>query len=573
MKFNIKSLLTGTTLVVASALNINAVPPKGIKLIKGVTITHPLFGKMEVIEHTKYYDEHHEDDIVEDFMKYVLSNIVSHKEYNVDRDKVKNTLKKRIACTRAGRGMLKVITGNYMSEYERIKQFCKKHKEAFEAYREESLKHTKYVKFCRLVENLKRFYNVEVSFPRMKFDKDVKEKIDKDVKEKKISIDGLLKIYEYFRLHETLRNYDVNKLLEEVLDLNEKWEVVKERCIHQFSIEGHYPEALEEFFKHHKDEFEKTYNAYSYIKEWEKSDDIQKLITLGKVLEEAYEAETKKENEDRFSCIRHEKHAACDFLTLYEHFFEDKSKVKDINNILFHTVTLKKGDGGYMPLASGEFIILPGYQSSLSTDNYWVDANGCFKHKKSREEVIDTDEVNEEYAALHHELLHFMNDILNCFSTPEPIEASVILERNDISKQLQRWFGKDGGYVSSVLNNDVYHNHYEMLAMYGILYVPNSENKDKGEFYYDPINEAVADGEKKILVTIEEEKSEESDIYGDLEDIRSSSVYWLSEHEERLVRTGHGDLKNSDVPYLKKLNKTVGMYSFYFNEKLRDFIP
>ena len=61
MKLNIKSLLTGTTLVVASASNINAVPPKGIKLIDGATITHPVFGEMKVISHDediKYYKDY-----------------------------------------------------------------------------------------------------------------------------------------------------------------------------------------------------------------------------------------------------------------------------------------------------------------------------------------------------------------------------------------------------------------------------------------------------------------------------------------------------------------------------------
>ena len=93
----------------------------------------------------------------------------------------------------------------------------------------------------------------------------------------------------------------------------------------------------------------------------------------------------------------------------FEHFFEDKSKVKDINNILFHTVTLKKGDGGYMPLASGEFIILP--ETSSFIENYWIDSKGRVKAKEVGEEAIDADEIYEECGALHHELLHFMNII------------------------------------------------------------------------------------------------------------------------------------------------------------------
>ena len=60
MKINIKSLLTGTMLFVASASNIDAVPPKGIKLIDGATITHPVFGKMKVISHKEDLDFYHQ---------------------------------------------------------------------------------------------------------------------------------------------------------------------------------------------------------------------------------------------------------------------------------------------------------------------------------------------------------------------------------------------------------------------------------------------------------------------------------------------------------------------------------
>ena len=91
MKINIKSLLTGTTLVIASASNIDAVPPKGIKLIDGATITHPVFGEMKVISHKEeleYYkkktkdligkdpfgDEDNEAKLLgENFIKYVLN--------------------------------------------------------------------------------------------------------------------------------------------------------------------------------------------------------------------------------------------------------------------------------------------------------------------------------------------------------------------------------------------------------------------------------------------------------------------------------------------------------------------
>ena len=59
MKLSIKTLLTGTTLVVASASNVNAVPPNGMKVIPGKFITHTVLGKMGVISHEEdieYYN-------------------------------------------------------------------------------------------------------------------------------------------------------------------------------------------------------------------------------------------------------------------------------------------------------------------------------------------------------------------------------------------------------------------------------------------------------------------------------------------------------------------------------------
>ena len=138
MKLNIKSLLTGTTLVVASASNINAVPPKGIKLIDGATITHPVFGEMKVISHDediKYYNEHCRYSVVKDFMKYVV-DVDSWEDSNVSSKDVQTILRNCVANTRAGKAMLKVITANYMREYDRIKQFCEKHKAQLETFYE-----------------------------------------------------------------------------------------------------------------------------------------------------------------------------------------------------------------------------------------------------------------------------------------------------------------------------------------------------------------------------------------------------------------------------------------------------
>ena len=89
MKINIKPLLTGTTLVVASTTGIMADPPNGIKLIDKAEIKHPVFGKMEVISHKEDLDFYHqkvkdpnkslfeneydEGVLAENFIKYVLN--------------------------------------------------------------------------------------------------------------------------------------------------------------------------------------------------------------------------------------------------------------------------------------------------------------------------------------------------------------------------------------------------------------------------------------------------------------------------------------------------------------------
>ena len=72
MKLNIKSLLTGTTLFVASTTGIMADPPKGLKLIPNETVTHPVFGEMKVISHKEdieyYNDKSNAYGLIENFM-------------------------------------------------------------------------------------------------------------------------------------------------------------------------------------------------------------------------------------------------------------------------------------------------------------------------------------------------------------------------------------------------------------------------------------------------------------------------------------------------------------------------
>ena len=245
---------------------------------------------------------------------------------------------------------------------------------------------------------------------------------------------------------------------------------------------------------------------------------------------------------------------------MYEHFFEGKSKIKDINGILFHTLTLKKGCGGYIRLASGAPVLFPGWDAKDPQKYYWVDTEGELLTKTTGDEAIDTNETeDEECSSLHHELLHFMNDI--CWSTQEKIKAEDIFKKNNtLLAQLEKEFDE---YNVTFVLGELYDDSHEMWAMYGILYVPDTENKGKGEFYYDPINEADSDGECKILVT------RETDFVRD-----EGEVYSLVEHEEPLVRTGHGiSTSENNIACIKELNEKKKIYSFYFNKKLREWIP
>ena len=179
MKINIKSLLTGTTLFAASTTGIMADPPKGIELIPGVTITHPIFGEMEVISHEKdigYYndkakclDSTDTKALVRNFMAYVLDDN-SYKGDEVSENAIREILDERIAVTKSGRGMLKVITANYMREYDRIGKFCEANKDALARCYEESLKHKAYLKHCCLTEKLKRDYEIEVNMSERESD-------------------------------------------------------------------------------------------------------------------------------------------------------------------------------------------------------------------------------------------------------------------------------------------------------------------------------------------------------------------------------------------------------------------
>lgn len=90
------------------------------------TVTHPVFGKMKVIDHKEdieYYNKHCGCDLINDFLTYAI-DVDTWKDSNISRTDVRTVLRECVANSCAGKAMLKVITAYYIREYERIKKFC-----------------------------------------------------------------------------------------------------------------------------------------------------------------------------------------------------------------------------------------------------------------------------------------------------------------------------------------------------------------------------------------------------------------------------------------------------------------
>lgn len=217
--------------------------------------------------------------------------------------------------------------------------------------------------------------------------------------------------------------------------------------------------------------------------------------------------------------------------------------------------------------------------------NYYVDCQSKFSSSK----------LEGRETALQHELVHFMDaiDDLNTLKVCEKIReelTDIIKSKNTVEElkmpnakpkkncseseeeeEEEEEIEEEGDCDDSVQTEQVvkllrtlYDNGGEMWAMYGILFIPDARSEDnensddsgsedsiKGEFYYDPINEAVMNAEAL-----------------------------------QVVRTGHARFKNEDhidphddetpstIKVLEALNEKIGIYGFYFSEgeRLRKLI-
>ncbi|MBR1844004.1 MAG: hypothetical protein IJ793_04005 [Opitutales bacterium] len=543
MKFNIKSLLTGTTLVVASTTGIMADPPKELKLIPNETIDHPVFGEVKVISHEediKYYNEHKEYDLVEDFMKYVV-DVDSWKDSNVSSEDVQTILSNCVANTRAGKAMLKVITANYMREYDRIKQFYEKHKAQLETFYEFSKTEEGKVwcseakKVFELGEKLRETYEDKVC----RFLRQTKLESNTEVPE-----GDLLEFYRYFaqKRNTTDTHFELwGKIVEQGTTLYNR---------------------LEKFY----DTNESDLKTYCDTREnLEKEALSNKWIAIGIELKEAYEEATRIENEKKFLCIRRKIIPPCNFPTLYEHFLKGKMSIENINNVLFRALKLTDGKTGCLDPISLRIDL---FDPKEVQKNYYVNEEGTFVDTNPGDEAIidwHGDSINEKYNVLLHELMHFMN-IIACYHPSNSISFHPEVE--DL-KLCQKDFNCDEGELEDlkrVLSEYVYETGYEMWNMYGMLYLAAYDRDGKvSESYYDPINEAVANAECKCFGC-----KYERDEYDEIEVIQK---------KEKFVRTGHatyskeGDKGKLFASCIKELNEKKGIYKFYFDEKLRNLIP
>ena len=616
MEFNIKSLLTGTTLVVASTTGIMADPPKGMELIPDKTITHPIFGKMKVISHKEDLDFYKEKVnlekdpfgnksgeaglLAENFIKYVFDGN-SYKENEVSEKAIQRILDQQIAATKSGRGMLKVITANYMREYDRIREFCETNKEALAECYEESLKHKAYLEHCCLTEKLKRDYEIEVDMSNKTFASMQKEGSECVFQE----------LYKYF--NEKLDEAAVLKAVLNVADSEHKQRLLniyKER----------YFKKLEAFYNAHKSDLEKL----STFKKQEQTKEIEEFTKLGEQLAKKWKDATRKQQEESFSCMRREDIPVCYFPILYAHFAQKDEKysdIKDVNNYLFRTLRLVSGQGGF-GIEKFELAVDFGMEKC---DMYYVDADGKFFDRKLGDEGEIQDKL-EKYSALHHELIHFMNDCcihdskqfrewnkdaieaknmglkLSCDDFKEKIDDKNIPYENvfDFHRccceepdaacrpcRLKKGCLKTKVEEFKKTLCDLYDNNHEMWTMYGILFTPavsdgedseDGENSDedsgiiKGDFYYDPINEAVSNAECKFFGKAEKG----GDPFKKMRLVRTGHTLIEKPCNEKCVDLVVQAMENSKkerVEAIEKLAKKKNIYGFYFNKERRDLIP
>jgi len=506
-------------LVVASTTGIMADPPKGLKLIPNETIDHPVFGKMKVISHGEdlafYKEKVKEEDpfgnnsdeaelLAQNFIKYVL-NADSLKQANVQQkdkqcegfsqENIKWFVRDVISKSAAGMAMLKVITANYMREYDRIKQFCEGHRGeletcyAFSQTGEGKALYEKERQIFELEEKLKDLLWATQS-----------ERLESQFSKSGISSDDLKNLYEYFRKEEEVFNKELKeswiqlrkedsegfsieekkdyepfcKLYEHFFKKNDN----KELTIHYRPIKhgSERYKKLQKFVGEHKMGFERFFyigdlclagekllrgssdewccrNYYSkHIKDLEQLSSFRqekaKLLETAKSvtkseslvaslekLEGLYKEETEKANKEKFSCIRRSVIPACYFPILYRHFFienaSEYANIQAVNKFLYRALKFKNAEAGCF-FDWRTLSVIGNWDEEEKIQNY---------HANDQSEFSDCDDKNQT-TPLQHELMHFMNaiDDLSRLKACEKISEKLvdnIIKTNGITYKLE----------------------------------------------------------------------------------------------------------------------------------------
>ena len=416
MKINQSFLVNSaiTLLLTATVSAMDAETKTEIRLT-GESIYHPVFGNMKVISHIdeiNYYNSNvkssdNKEELADNFIKYAVKSSSFEK---IKKEELKQTLI-TIAESTAGMNMLKVITSNYMHEYNLLKDIYNKKKHTLYGYKE-------------AINDLKLIQETD----------------------------------------------QVNKFKEELLEAK---------------------------IKRHHNIFEDKYDAQSNAS-------IGYCITsklIDNLVSEFGDSNSSGQNQIK--------------------------ECKKYNNDLYKriNITIKEGE----PAKYDDLV----NEITLTPIPYLQE---CYFDKSGN--ILPNPKTSHELDTLEHELFHAMNHI-----SLEKICDSKLGWQDDFLQELMssvteyfkyHYTTKCGRDIKKTLK-EIYDNHHEMMAMYGIVHYNDN-------IYYEPINEAVA----------------------------TTHVHYYANELKPVIRISHRPVHSETE--INNINKYTTLYSYYFdnNEMLRD---
>ncbi len=145
--------------------------------------------------------------------------------------------------------------------------------------------------------------------------------------------------------------------------------------------------------------------------------------------------------------------------------------------------------------------------------------------------------------ALQHELIHFKDKIIGNYRIVKKRKIDEIGILDKIKDEFKTNIGKiEGNFTDNQIPETldyIYNDTREMMCMYGVLH-------HKGEFYFDPLNEALATAEKDVYYTKD----------------KSSAI--------KTVRLSHVVSSHYTHIGFQSLEEATKLYSWYFNPELRE---